>query len=236
MAIRYRTEGFVLKKENKSEADQLITFYTSDFGKIKILGRAIRKIKSKLRCGIELFSFSRIEFIRGKSYNTLTDAVKVKELQFSQKPEKISAFFKISELLDTLIKGQEKDREIWKLLNKTVEKIDSLGFISLDCDLFYYYFFWNLVSTLGYGIDLYRCSFCQEELAPGRIYFSVSKGLICSSCFQRDKKSKKISSEAVKIIRLFRKNDWETLKKIRIKDCYIKELEAISKSYLESLI
>ncbi len=34
MAIHYRTQGFILEKINRGEADQLFTVYTKDFGKL----------------------------------------------------------------------------------------------------------------------------------------------------------------------------------------------------------
>ena len=74
MATHYRTQGFIVKKTDRGETDQLLTIYTKDFGKLEILGKAIRKVKSKLRGGAELFYFSEIEFIQGKTNKTLTDA------------------------------------------------------------------------------------------------------------------------------------------------------------------
>ncbi|NQU82868.1 MAG: recombination protein O N-terminal domain-containing protein, partial [Parcubacteria group bacterium] len=71
----YRTRGFFLKNEARGEADEIFTLFTSDFGRIRVLGRAIRKITSKLRSGAGLFYYSEIEFIQGKQYKTLTDAV-----------------------------------------------------------------------------------------------------------------------------------------------------------------
>jgi len=44
MTYHFSTIGFVFKKENKSEADQLFSIYTKDFGKLEILVKGIRKI------------------------------------------------------------------------------------------------------------------------------------------------------------------------------------------------
>ncbi|MBU4204806.1 recombination protein O N-terminal domain-containing protein [Patescibacteria group bacterium] len=73
MALHYRTIGFVLKKNDIGEADRIFTVFTLDFGKVKISGKAIRKIASKLKGGIDVISLSEIEFIQGKAYKTLTD-------------------------------------------------------------------------------------------------------------------------------------------------------------------
>ena len=134
MATYYRTQGYVLKKADLREADQLFTVFTKDYGKIKVLGRGIRKIKSKLRAGIDLFYLSEIEFVQGKVYKTLTDAKMIEKNKddFKARMEK-------AETLDRLLKEPEKDDQIWQLLKD---------------DLDYKYFLWNLLSILGYEISL----------------------------------------------------------------------------------
>jgi len=47
MFLKYRTQGLIFKKEERGEADQLFTVFTRDFGKLEVLGKAIRKISSK---------------------------------------------------------------------------------------------------------------------------------------------------------------------------------------------
>ena len=110
MFIHYRSQGFILKKENLSESDQLFTIYTEDFGKLEILGKAIRKIKSKLRSGADIFYLSDIEFIQGKTHKTLTDAIVIEKFENLRKHlKRLQIAYKIAEVFDELVKGQEKD-------------------------------------------------------------------------------------------------------------------------------
>lgn len=60
------TTGIVLRRVNYGEADRIITFLTPDQGKIAAIAKGVRKSKSKLAGGIELFSVSEISFIKGK--------------------------------------------------------------------------------------------------------------------------------------------------------------------------
>lgn len=46
MFVHYRTQGLFIKEEDRGEANQLFTIFTKDFGKLEILGKAIRKISS----------------------------------------------------------------------------------------------------------------------------------------------------------------------------------------------
>src|SRR5690606_18096132 len=47
------------------EADRIITFLTADYGKLRVMAKGVRKSKSKLAGGIELFSVSELQFIKG---------------------------------------------------------------------------------------------------------------------------------------------------------------------------
>lgn len=61
------TSGIILRRTDYGEADRIITFLTSDFGKMHAMAKGVRKSKSKLAGGIELFSVSELHFIKGKS-------------------------------------------------------------------------------------------------------------------------------------------------------------------------
>ena len=99
MALQYKTEGFVFKKEDIFEADRIFSVFTKDFGRIEVLGKAIRKIASKLRGGMAMFDLSEIEFIQGKNKKTLTDAISIKKFSnITKNPEKLLLVVKISEM------------------------------------------------------------------------------------------------------------------------------------------
>lgn len=61
------TPAIILKRIDFGEADRIITIITPDYGKISILAKGVRKAKSKLAGGLELFSISDITYIDGKS-------------------------------------------------------------------------------------------------------------------------------------------------------------------------
>jgi len=63
----FKTQGIVLARTNYGEADRIITFLTPDHGKVKGFAKAVRKPKSKLAGGIELFSICDLSFLIGKS-------------------------------------------------------------------------------------------------------------------------------------------------------------------------
>lgn len=60
------TVGIVLARTNYGEADRILTILTSDQGKIRLLAKGVRRIKSRLAGGIELFSINDITLIEGR--------------------------------------------------------------------------------------------------------------------------------------------------------------------------
>ncbi len=60
------TTGIVLSRTDFGEADRIITVLTPEHGKLRLMARGVRKHKSKLAGGIELFSVSSITYIAGK--------------------------------------------------------------------------------------------------------------------------------------------------------------------------
>lgn len=231
MAIHYRTEGFVFKKTNRYEADQVFSIFTYDYGRLEILAKAIRKITSKLRGGLDLFYFSEVEFIQGKLQKTLTDTNAIEKFQDIKKNlKKIKIAFKISEVLDNFLRFEEKDEDIWKLILETFNRLNNLQ--STICNLQFYYFFWNFFSILGYGPELYNCTLCQQKLTPCNLFFSSKDGgIICQACAKKVKTAEKIGPDVTKILRIIIKKDWRTLSKLKMDRSSLKALGDISKNY-----
>jgi DNA repair protein RecO (recombination protein O) len=206
MFVHYRTQGLIIKKEERGQADLLFTIYTKDFGKVEVLGKAIRKVSSKLKSGAELFYFSEIEFIQGKTHKTLTDAILIEKFSNIRKDlRKLSVAFKVSEVLDGLVQGQEQDEKIWKLLVSVMLKLNSVKNIEEVKHKIYYYFFWNLISLMGYGPDLREKAFCGDQ-------------------------------DAVKILRIILRRDWRTLERVKLREENIKSMTSISDHYLKRML
>ncbi|MCX6759803.1 MAG: DNA repair protein RecO [Candidatus Nealsonbacteria bacterium] len=226
MSDFYRSPGFVIAKNDLREADQLFSFFSRDFGKVEILGRAVRKIRSKLRAGVDLIYFSELEFIQGKAYKTLTDSSVIEKFKNIRSDlNKLEIAHRICETSDTLIRGQEKDDGIYNLLDETLKRLNN-GV--LNQELIYYHFFWNFVSLLGYQMDLYDCPLCQNKLTPDNLYFNPEEGAVACCA----KKDVKIYPEVVKIVRFLTENDWDMISKLRFERQHLEYLEDLSLRYL----
>lgn len=151
MRIHWRTEGFIVKKADRGESDRIFTVFTKEFGKLDLWAVSERKITSKLRGGLETLCVSEFEFIQGRSKKTLTDAFLLEQHNgIKNNLIKLRVAFRIAETLDMFLKGETQDLKIWNLLQDSFAALRSKTLKLERCALVYYYFFWNLVSYLGW--------------------------------------------------------------------------------------
>jgi DNA repair protein RecO (recombination protein O) len=69
------TEAIILSRTEYGEADRIISMLTPQQGKVRLMAKGVRRVKSKLAGGIELFSVSNITYIQGrKDLGTLISA------------------------------------------------------------------------------------------------------------------------------------------------------------------
>jgi DNA repair protein RecO (recombination protein O) len=60
------TDAIVLARTDYGEADRIVTFITPQAGKLRLMAKGVRRVKSKLAGGIELFSTTNLTYIRGR--------------------------------------------------------------------------------------------------------------------------------------------------------------------------
>ncbi len=187
MFTHHNTKGVILEKRGIREADEIITLYTYDFGKIDIIGRSLRKGNSKLKMNTSLFSFVEVGFVQGKSCNRLVDA-KVIHSFGSVKNDlaKMSLFYRVSEIVLSLIRGEEKDKDVFFFILKSFEKIEKMSLRRDNLKLFYCFFSFRLLYLLGYKIYTEGCAVCGVRIEKSCYFNAKEGGVICSSCYQKN--------------------------------------------------
>lgn len=234
MFIQHRTPGFILKKENRGESDQLFWIYTKDFGQITVSAKGIRKLNSKLRGSIQIFYLSGVEFVQGRAYKTLTDAVLIEKFPALRKNLlKLRLAYRFARIFCGLVKNEAVDEDLWPLLYRFFSELNQSD-LSLDKALFFYYFFfWNLLDALGYHPELYHCVFCRKKIASSQTFWRpYDGGLICPNCFEKAAaKPQKINAQTVKVLRVFLSREWKTARLLKADPVVFQELKVISRKY-----
>ena len=114
----YQTKAIILKRENIFEADRLYHLYTEDFGKVKAIAGGVRKINAKLTGHLEPFNLIWVELMTKKGGDLLitTALSEISLLENKDSPSQISLFAKMSDFSLKMLRGQEKDKEMWDFI------------------------------------------------------------------------------------------------------------------------
>lgn len=226
----YKTKGIIIKRSNFGEADRLLTIYTEKYGKVRAIAKGARKPTSRLGGNLEPFCSAYFVIAEGRNLDIVTEA-EIIECFFALRNDLKSTHtsYYLAEVIDKLTEDNQKHPEVFTLLVKTLEKINSL-----PSGLVLPYFELNLAARLGYQPELFECLKCHQKISPGKNTFDFDGGgIVCPKCRSN---GRVISNEAVKILRLFLQKNIEVVEKI--KNCspgLVKELRTITNDYLKHL-
>lgn len=146
------TKGIVLSRVNFGEADRIIIFLTPDFGKVRVLARGVRKIKSKLAGGIELFSESNITFIngRGEIGTLISTRLQKNYSQIVKDLERTNLGYEILKRINRITED-EAGEEYYDLLQQALNGLDDE---KLSKDLIEFWFSMRLLKISGHSPNL----------------------------------------------------------------------------------
>jgi DNA repair protein RecO (recombination protein O) len=122
------TRAIILARIDYGEADRILTLLTPEYGKLRLMAKGVRRVKSKLAGGIELFSVSEITFIRGKSdLGTLASTRLIKH--YGHIVEDLERTMTGYDLIKQLHKLTEDEAEVeyFDLLQASFEALDDPG-------------------------------------------------------------------------------------------------------------
>lgn len=113
--------GFVIRRQNYSEADRFVTFYTQHNGKIDVLAKGVRKLSSKRSSYIELLNNVRFQAVQGKRGWILTEVSLLNAFTHKRQTlTDIEKLFYVAELVGRLCPAEEKNSKVYDLLCETM--------------------------------------------------------------------------------------------------------------------
>jgi DNA repair protein RecO (recombination protein O) len=161
------TQGIILSRTDFGEADRIIHFLTPDYGKISGIAKGVRKSKSRLAGGIELFSESELSFIVGKSeIYTLISARLIKH--YDNIVKDLARTNTAYDFLRLINKSTEDNTgyEYFELLSKALKTLDEN---SLDPEITMLWFKAQLIKMSGHSPNL-QADIAGQNLSKEKKY------------------------------------------------------------------
>ena len=234
MEETFNIKALILNRKPFSEDGSRVTVYSENLGKLELVARGTKKIKSKLAGHLEPISLAEIMVVRGKQYNYIGAAVSENCYgNIKNDLAKIKAAGEAIKVFNLIVKFGESDNDLYVLLNNYLNFLESAD-LNSDYDLSSQLFIFKLLIKLGYKPELYSCVNCHKKISPLGNKFDLAKGgLVCGKCLSKPEMAHQliISENSIKILRLMDKADFIELNKINLDTNIKKELLSIIDSF-----
>lgn len=163
-----RTEAIILRRTDYGEADRILNLLTPT-GKMSAIAKGVRREKSKLAGGIELFAVTDLVVAQGKgSVGTVTSARLLKFYNHILR-DLARLEFGYEAIRQTNRASEESPEPVWfDLLKLTFENLDDL---EIDVRITATWFRLQLAILLGVGLNLATDTRGQRLVLDGRYNF-----------------------------------------------------------------
>jgi DNA repair protein RecO (recombination protein O) len=188
------TKGIVLSRINYAEADRILTILSADQGKLRLIAKGVRKIKSKLAGGVELFSVSDITYVRGKGdIGTLISARLIKHYdQIVGSLERVQLGYDLLKIINQVTEDYSEPA-YFDLLEQTLVTLDDAA---IDRDLINCWFKAQLLKQAGHMPNLQTDTSGQKLKLDEKYSFDIEEMTF------RGHQSGNFTPENIKILRL----------------------------------
>lgn len=145
-------DGIILSRINYGEADRIVKLLTADSGKLSLMARGVRKPKSKLAGGIELFSVSSLTYIRGRSDLGMLISARLEKHygNIVKQIDRVQLGYELIKSLDRATED-EPEPEYFQLL---ITAFESLNDSAASVDLIRFWFHAQLLALAGHTPNL----------------------------------------------------------------------------------
>ena len=209
----YRVRGIILRRFDLGEADRIITIYTSERGKLRIVGKGSRRPSSKLAGHLEPFCATRLLVARTRGLDIISQAETIEHFPNLRRSEAaIATAGYLSELVDALLPEEQTQEAVYELTYAALRLLNE----GRDARLVTHVYEMGLLRQLGYRPELARCVSCDAEILPETNGFALDGGVICPNCLRVRPDAMPMSVNALKLLRSIDRGDIERLFTLRV--------------------
>lgn len=216
----YRSEAIVLKRRDSKEYDRLLTIFTKNKGKVDLVAKGVKKIRSKMAGHLEPFGVVDIMVARGKAQDRVAGTKLIENFPYIKlNIESIALVGYFNEAVDCIIHGNQSDPKVFQIIVETYHSIDQYLrknsnkaniqdqiLITLSCIL-------KLCSSQGFTPSFYTCFYCKKEVKEETNFVSQRHlSVVCPLHRNKEESLYPVSSTALKVLRLMNQESISTLK------------------------
>ena len=202
----YRDEAVVLRTQKLGEADRIITMLTREHGRIRGVGKGVRRTMSKFGARLEPGSHVDIQLHVGKTFDTITQVEAI--MNYGEAiTDDYQRWTIASAILETAERFTAQEHEpALQEFQLVVGGMKALSENRYDPSLILDAFLLRSLAIGGYAPSMSNCSRCEKP-GPHRYFSLVGGGSVCMDC--RPSASATPAPETLDLMGALLSGDWE---------------------------
>lgn len=229
-----RVEAVVLRHSDWGEADRILVLYTLETGKIRVIAKGVRKLRSRKAGHLEPFTRVALMLARGRDMAIVTQAETLDAyLGLRDDFLKTTYAAHVVELLDRFTFEEGENPAVFRLLVSTLERLQA----AYPPEITVHYYRIRLLDLLGFRPQLFQCSTCAKDIQPLSQFFSAELGgVLCPDCGPKQAGARPISLDALRFFRHFQRSNFPAALKAKLPATLNREMEDLIEYYLTYLL
>jgi DNA repair protein RecO (recombination protein O) len=205
-----KAHALVLRTTDWSETSRIATLWTREFGKVRVLAKGGRRLKSSFESALDLLTVCSIVFLRKSSgsLDLLTEAQVVR--RYPRLRTDLAALYAGYYVAESLTDWTEEYDPHPALFDEALDALGAFG-TAVPVGLRVMRFEMVLFRELGYSPTLETCAVCGAAVAPPGLAFSAAAGgVVCKSCQARQRERRALTAGAWQLLRALAEpgGDW----------------------------
>jgi len=226
----YKVEGIVIRSMDYGEGNKIITLFSKEAGKVSVMVRGAKKLKSRHSAAAQLFTYGEYVFYKSGQMGTLNHAEIVQSHHILREDLRMAAYCSyVSELTDRMLDDSETNLFLFEQCKAAFQAMAD----GKDPEIIVHIYEMKMLAFAGYMPELEQCVSCGEP--SEEMVFSVSMGgILCGSCKNKDIKAYELSGTLLKLLRLFAKIDIRRLGQTDVKEQTKLQLKMLIRAYMDA--
>ncbi|MBM7855796.1 DNA repair protein RecO (recombination protein O) [Desulfohalotomaculum tongense] len=199
----YQVEAVVLGLKTMREADKIITIFSREYGKQRVVAHGASKATSRKRGAVQPLCHSRMLLYRGRELDSVSQCDGITFFtELRGNLEKLTLALYLCELVDGLSAEYQQNEPLFVLLLTTLGWLNR-PFIDLPrAEKMVAGFELKMMGLMGYLPELGCCVNCGAGIKGNKITFSVKNGgVMCENCRGTDPQALAINEQTLHLMR-----------------------------------
>jgi DNA repair protein RecO (recombination protein O) len=232
------TQAVVLKTLKYGDTSKIVTLYSRQYGKIKVVAKGARNQKNnKFGSSLEPMTVSSVVIYKKehKDLHLLSKSeIHTALNRMQDDPERMFAGLALAELVNMVMHDEEENGPVFELLVESLRVINASNRNGVNVLLS---FMIKMFHQFGFGLNVEACIRCgrkmdASEFPYGLIRLSDGK-FSCSFCSEEAQQSGvRLTGGALKSLRFFQSNPIERAVSVSLNAAMRDELLSVLQSYL----